>query len=124
MKCFMHPFDCHVCYALGDTLKKTDDGWTVRFIGLFRSAGERADIRIADSPNPEGGWVNVAVAGSGKIVSNAFRRNTAVIDVVLPASPAEATLYYTVWKDEVNVTTDPRPGCFWVKSSSPGWSRN
>jgi len=102
--------DCHTCYALGDTLKQVDGEWQVRFIGLFRSDGKTADVRISDSPTPSGGWANVAVAGSGPIVNNNFRRNTAVIDAKLPQNPADATLYYTVWKDGVDVTSDSRLG--------------
>ncbi|MCS1411792.1 MAG: hypothetical protein M2R45_04994 [Verrucomicrobia subdivision 3 bacterium] len=43
-------------------------------------------------------------------MTNSFRRNTAVIEAVLPFSPAEKTLYYTVWKDGQNMTSDPRLG--------------
>ncbi len=100
---------CHVCYALGDTLKEGPDGWTVRFVGLFRSVG-KAEIRIASAPNPQGGWAAVPVAGSADIISNDFREHTAIIDARLPASPADMTLYYTVWKDGVDVTADPRLG--------------
>ncbi len=102
--------DCHACYALGDTLKQLDGGWRARFIGLFRSDGEKAEVRISDSPSPSGGWASVPAAGSGAIVNNDFRRNTAVIDAKLPGNPAEATFYYTVWKDGRDVTADPRLG--------------
>ncbi len=100
--------DCQVCYALGDSLREVDGEWRVTFIGMFRSDGDLAAIRMSDSESPEGGWENVSVAGSAPIVSNDFRCNTAVIDVVLPRNPADATLYYTVWKDGKNVTSDPR----------------
>jgi len=102
--------DCHVCYPLGDTLKKTDKGWKVRYMALFRSRGQKAEIRITDRPDPKDGWEIVPVAGSAAIISNDFRRNTAAIDVILPQSPNNKTLYYTIWKDGVNVTADPRIG--------------
>ena len=103
--------DCLVCYPLGDTLSQNDDGkWNVRFVGMFASDGKRADIRVADSPTPDGGWENVPIAGSAAIVNNDWRRNTATIETVLPASPADKTLYYTVWKDGVDVTKDSRLG--------------
>jgi hypothetical protein len=109
--------DCHVCYPLGDTLKKVGGCWQVRFIGIFRSAGELVQIKVADSAKPVGGWQGVLVAGQAAIVSNDFRVNTAVIDVLLPHSPADKTLYYTLWKDGVDVTTDPRIG---TDSVGPG----
>ena len=102
--------DCHVCYALGDTLHHDGDNWQVRFIGLFRSDGEVAEVRISDTPTPEDGWSSVPPAGAAAIVSNDFRRNTAVIDAALPRNPADTDLYYTVWKDGRNVTSDPRLG--------------
>ncbi len=102
--------DCLSCYPLGDTLAQDGDAWKVRFIGIFDTDGERAEIRVSDSESPKGGWDAVPVAGSAKIVSNDFRRNTAVIEARLPVSPAEKTQYYTVWKDGVNVTADPRIG--------------
>ena len=102
--------DCHVCYALGDTLKETPNGWTVRFVSLFRTEGGAAEIRVADVSSPEQGWESVPAAGAAKIISNDFRDNTAIIDVTLPRNPAETTLYYTVWKDGENVTADQRPG--------------
>ena len=100
--------ECHVCYALGHTLRQVDGKWRCRFVGIFRNDGRRAQIRISDSPNPPGGWRNVPVAGSAPIVNNDFRRNTAIIDAGLPASPADKTLYFTVWKDGQDVTADPR----------------
>lgn len=109
--------ELHVCYPLGDTLKNVDGTWRCRFIALLRSHGDQAEIRIADSPEPQGGWGSIPAAGAGSIVTNDFRRNTAVIDVVLPRSPAEATLYYTVWKDGQDVTPDPRIG---TDSVGPG----
>lgn len=103
--------ECHVCYALGDTLRQGADGkWRCKFIGMFRGDGERVELRIADSERPEGGWSRVPVAGDAAIINNDFRRNTAVIDAVLPHNPADATLYYTVWKDGKDVTADPRLG--------------
>jgi len=101
--------ELHVCYPLGDTLKLIDGRWTCKFVALFRSEGEKVAIRVADSPDPRGGWEHVAAAGSAPIVDNEWRRYTAVIDVAMPVSPAEKTLYYTVWKDGVDVTADPRP---------------
>ncbi len=102
--------ECHVCYALGDTLHQVGDQWQVRFMALLRSDGEQAEVRVADSPNPQGGWESVPAAGTAPIVSNDFRRSTAVIDATLPRNPAETDLYYTIWKDGQNVTADPRLG--------------
>ena len=104
------PVECYGCYALGDSLRKEGDSWKVRFVSLFASEGQQATLRIADVPNPNGGWDNVRVAGSAKIVNNSWRRNTAVITATLPGSPADKTLYYTIWKDGKNVTSDPRIG--------------
>lgn len=101
--------ELHVCYPLGDTLKLANDRWTCKFVALFRSEGRTAEIRIAQSPDPRGGWKRVAVAGSAPIVDNEWRRYTAVIEATMPVSPAEKTLHYTVWKDGVDVTPDPRP---------------
>ena len=100
--------ECSACYPLGDTLKKVDGKWQVKFVGVFASDGKKAEIRVSDSPNPD--WKKVPVAGTAQIVSNDFRRNTAVITATLPKSPGDATLYYTVWKDGVNVTADSRIG--------------
>ncbi len=101
---------CHVCYALGDTLQQRDGKWQVRFMSMFRSDGSEAVLRVADSPNPPDGWDAVPAAGTAPIVSNDFRRSTAVIEATLPRNPAETDLYYTIWKDGVNVTSDPRLG--------------
>jgi hypothetical protein len=109
--------ECLNCYAIGSTLKQKAGNWQVRFVGLFRNDGQTAEIRVADSPEPQGGWSNVAVAGAASIVNNKFRRNTASISVTLPKSPAETTLYYTVWKDGVDVTADSRVG---TDSTGPG----
>ncbi|MFH5832201.1 hypothetical protein ACG2F4_04950 [Halalkalibaculum sp. DA3122] len=110
--------ECHSCYVLGDTLQQDTDGnWQARFMGLFRNNGQQASIKISDSPNPSGGWEQVETAGNGQIVNNDFRLNTAVIDAKLPFSPAEKTMYYTVWKDGKNVTGDPRIG---TDSCGPG----
>ncbi len=103
--------DCLNCYALGDSLKQNDaQKWTARFIGIFASDGETAEIRVSDTEAPAGGWENVPACGTGSIVTNDFRSNTAVIDVQLPHSPAEKTLFYTIWKDGVDVTADRRVG--------------
>ena len=100
--------ELHVAYPLGDTLKLVDGKWTCKFIALFRSDGKEVSIRVADTENPRGGWGRVAEAGKARIVDNEWRRFTSVVSVALPANPADKTLYYTVWKDGVNVTTDPR----------------
>lgn len=102
--------DCLSCYPLGDSLAQDDGVWKVRFIGIFDTDGTKTEIRVSDTENPKDGWASVPVAGSASIVSNDFRRNTAVIEVSLPHSPAEKTMYYTVWKDGVNVTADDRIG--------------
>ncbi len=109
--------ELHVCYALGDTLQRVDGHWRCRFIAAFRNGGEKAEIRMAQTPEPAAGWASAPVAGSARIVTNDFRRNTAVIDAILPENPTEATLYYTVWKDGRDVTHDPRPG---TDSVGPG----
>lgn len=109
--------ECLNCYALGTTLRKSGADWKVRFLGLFRSDGKTAEIRIADVDQPPGGWKRVPVAGKGQIVTNDFRRNTAVIEATLPFDPAQRTLYYTIWKDGVNVTSDVRLG---TGSTGPG----
>lgn len=100
--------DCFTCYPLGDTLHEDQGQWKVRFVGLFASDGKRVELRVADSPNPKGGWQQVEVAGVADIVNHEWRRNTATIDVTLPANPASKTLFYTVWKDGRNVTSDSR----------------
>ncbi len=102
--------ECCCCYPLGDSLRKIDGKWRVKFVGLFASDGKKVEVRVSDSEQPGGGWARVPVAGSAEIVDNDFRRNTAVVDVALPSSPGEATLYYTVWKDGVDVTADGRIG--------------
>ena len=102
--------DCLSCYPLGDTLKQVDQEWQVRFVGMFASDGQRVEIRVSDSEEPQGGWENVPVSGVGTIANDAYRRNVAVVDVMLPKNPADATQYYTVWKDGVNVTADGRVG--------------
>jgi len=109
--------DCLSCYPLGDTLEQVDGKWRVKFIGIFDTDGSKAEIRIADSEIPKGGWASVPVAGTALIVSNDFRRNTAVIEATLPFAPNVATLYYTVWKDGVDVTADARIG---TSSVGPG----
>lgn len=101
--------ELRVAYPLGDTLREVDGQWTCRFLAVFRQEGRRAEIRISDREKPEGGWGAVPAAGSGGIVTNGFRRATAVVDVVLPFNPADKELYYTVWKDGEDVTDDTRP---------------
>jgi len=102
--------DCLSCYAIGDTLTLVDGKWRVRMVGLFASNGEQIEIRVADTPDPEGGWAAAPVCGVAPIVNNEWRRYTAVVDVSLPLSPADSTQYYTVWKDGVDVTGDGRIG--------------
>lgn len=103
-------FDCFSCYPLGDTLQQEGGKWTCRFVGLFASDGKKAELRISDSATPPGGWAAVPVAGAANIVNHDWRRNTSTITATLPLNPAEATLYYTVWKDGVDVTADTRIG--------------
>ena len=100
--------DCLVCYPLGDTLKKVDGKWQVRFVGMFASDGKKIEIRVSDKENPDGGWAGVEIGGSAKLVNNDWRKNTSVVEVTLPFNPAQKTLYYTIWKDGVNVTADGR----------------
>jgi hypothetical protein len=103
--------DCLSCYPLGDSLTQNKEGnWTVKFVGMFASDGSKAELRVSDSAEPDGGWEFVPVAGTAPIVNNAWRSNTSVILATLPTSPAEKTMYYTVWKDGVNVTADSRVG--------------
>lgn len=100
--------ECSACYPLGDTLKKVDGKWQVKFVSVFASDGKKAEVRVSDSPTAD--WERIPVSGTAKIVNNDFRRNTSVITTTLPKSPGDATLYYTIWKDGENVTTDPRIG--------------
>ena len=109
--------ECHACYPLGATLRQEDSKWQVKFVAMFATDGQRAEVRIADSPNPVGGWQQVPVAGAAKIVNHEWRRNTSTINATLPANPADKTLYYTVWKDGKNVTSDPRIG---TDATGPG----
>ncbi len=102
--------ELQVCYALGDSLKQVDGKWYCRFIAIFRQEGRQAQIRISTSEKPAGGWESVPFAGAvADIVTNDFRRATAVIDCLLPANPAETEMHFTVWKDGEDVTDDPRP---------------
>ena len=101
--------ELRVAYPLGDTLRQVDGKWHCRFLAVFRQEGNRAEIRIAASEKPQGGWGAVPAAGVGSVVSNDFRLATAVIDCELPENPADAELYYTVWKDGQDVTADERP---------------
>ena len=110
--------ECHMAYALGDTLRQDKNGtWTCRFISLFRNDGQKAEIRISDAEKPTSGWTNVPLAGSGNIVNNDFRRNTAIIEAKFPGNPADKTFYYTIWKDGKDVTADLRVG---TNSIGPG----
>lgn len=97
-------------WAYGDSLKEVDGKWQVKFMNLFASDGEEAEIRISTEENPAIGWEKVPVAGSAEIVNHEWRRNTAVITATLPDDPGATTHYYTVWKDGKNVTTDERIG--------------
>ena len=101
--------ELQVCYPLGDTLRQVDGKWHCRFVAIFRQEGDTAGIRIGLDENPKEGWQSVSQAGQGLVITNGFRRATAVIDCVLPAEPDAVEMYYTVWKDDVNVTADPRP---------------
>lgn len=100
--------ELHVAYPLGDSLKMIDGEWECKFIALFRSDGKEAVIRISDSKAPKGGWEKVPIAGRASIIDNEWRRFTAAVDVTLPGDPSEKSYYYTVWKDGVDVTADPR----------------
>ena len=110
--------DCLACYPLGDTLKKIDGDWSVRFVGMFATDGEMVEIRVSRFEKPKDGWEKVPVCGTAKIVNNEWRRNTAVIDVTFPKlasgngtlDPSDSDLFYTVWKDGVDVTGDGRVG--------------
>jgi hypothetical protein len=100
--------ECHVCYPLGDTLKKVGNHYEVTFVGMFRNEGGEAEVRISDSSEPLGGWGMVKAAGKAQILSNDFRINTALIKARLPHHPGRKTMYYTVWRNGVDVTFDPR----------------
>lgn len=102
--------DCHSCYPLGDTLNDDSGEWQVKFVAMFASSGQKVELRISTSEAPEEGWQNVPVCGTASIVDNDWRRNTAVVTATLPANPADATMFYTVWKDGVDVTADHRIG--------------
>jgi hypothetical protein len=103
--------ELRVAYPLGNTLRKDEAGkWTCRMMAVFRDHGEVAEVRVSSEEKPQGGWNNVPVAGTATIITNDFRRATAAIDIVLPESPADAVMYYTVWKDGKDVTGDPRSG--------------
>ena len=107
----VHTSPCLACYPLGDTLTQNKDGdWTVRFVAIFDSDGDEAEIRIANTEQPAQPWASIPVAGSARIVNNDFRRNTAVIEATLPDHPGETDLFYTVFKDGVDVTADRRVG--------------
>ena len=109
---------CLACYPLGDTLTQNDDGdWTVRFVAIFESDGNEVEVRITNTEHPSRSWETIPVAGSAKIINNDFRRNTAVIEATLPHHPGETDLFYTVWKDGVDVTADARMG---TRAVGPG----
>jgi len=108
---------CHSCYPLGDTLRRVDGTWTVTFVALFRSDGDEAVIKISEDPDPSAGWASLPAVGGGAIVSNDFRDHTAIIEATLPFDPSERTMYFTVWKDDENVTGDPRMG---TEACGPG----
>ena len=109
--------ELHVCYPLGDTLRQINGEWYCTFIALCRSSGQKLSIKISDQELPIEAWTDVEDHGQGAIINNQFRCNSAILDVKLPFSPAEKTMYYTVWKDEEHVTFDPRPG---TQSVGPG----
>ena len=109
--------DCLTCYPLGDTLRKVNGKWQLRFVGMFASDGRKIELRISDIEQPAGGWRSVPVAGQAPLVSHQWRRNTAVVTATLPADPSTTELYYTVWKDGVDVTGDVRIG---AANSGPG----
>ncbi|MEM8488540.1 MAG: hypothetical protein AAF564_23535 [Bacteroidota bacterium] len=109
--------ELQVCYPLGDSLHEQGGSWRCNFISLFRNSGQEAVLRISDQEDPLEGWSRVPIAARAPIVSNSFRRNTAVLNARLPYNPASRTLYYTIWKDGVNVTSDPRIG---TNSVGPG----
>ena len=88
--------DCCACYPLGDSLKQVDDQCQVKFVDVFASDGETAEIRVVDNEEPYGGWEGVAVVGSAPIIDKDFWRNTVIIPVTLPQSPADTTLHYTI----------------------------
>ena len=102
--------ELHVCYPLADTLRQEDGIWKCKFVALFRNEGQQAEVKLAETPLPGAGWAQVGTAGTAPIITNDFLCNTAVIEVTLPASPADKTLYYTIWKDGSDVTEDPRSG--------------
>ena len=102
--------DLHCCYPLGDTLRQESDGWHCTFVALFRSSGNEVAIRVSDQELTESQWAVTRVNGAANIVSNDYRLNSAIIDVTLPFPPNERTMYFTVWKDGVDVTSDPRIG--------------
>ena len=95
-----------VAMPMGHTLRKTDRGWRVKVLCLFRSEGERASVRVSDHPSPQ--WSQVPESGEAAIVTNRFRHHTAVVDTLLPGDPSEKEFTFTVWKDGTNVTADPR----------------
>lgn len=110
--------ELQVCYPLADTLQRRTDGtWACKFIALCRNDGTEVSIRISEHEMPPAGWEAVPTHGSAPLINNSFRRNTAVVEVSLPFDPADHTTYYTVWKDGVNVTADPRIG---TNSVGPG----
>ena len=102
--------ECYNCYPLGDTLKSVNGQWSVKFVAMFHQQGQACDIKISDQEHPQGGWENVPSAGQAKIVDHEWRRNTAILHAKLPYNPSDKTMYYTIWKDGVDVTADVRIG--------------
>ena len=100
--------ELYTCYPLGDTLRLENDGWHCTFVALCRTTGKTISIKVARTEDPYESWDNVPVAGLAPLVSNEFRVNTALIDVILPFDPSQQAMYFTVWKDGSNVTSDPR----------------
>ena len=102
--------ECLTCYALGDTLRKVGDHYHCRFIAIFASPGERAELRISPGSVEPSDWLVVPIAGAATIVDDDTSRYTAVIDAVLPADPSATTHTYTIFKDGADVTADRRVG--------------
>ena len=102
--------ELHTCYVLGDTLQYKDGSWRCTFVAICRSEGEQVSIKISDRELLAPEWEILSPSGTSRIVNNEFRLNTAIIEVILPFDPSERTMYYTVWKDGVNVTGDDRIG--------------
>ncbi|MEZ4698716.1 MAG: alkaline phosphatase D family protein [Rhodothermales bacterium] len=102
--------ELHVAYALLDSLREEDGIWRCTFMALFRNEGGVAQLRIADTETPAAGWESIPLAAEAPVITNAYRRNTAVLEAILPFDPSSRTLYYTVWKNGIDYTADPRIG--------------